>query len=75
MTVTAITMVALLFLIAVGGVLNHRLNVQHGERIAAFPYSDGLPGVARRARRHRRSEADAIAAREEELYGGDIAVR
>lgn len=62
MTVTAITVVALLFLIAVGGVLIHRLNVQHGERIAAFPYSDALPGVGRRARRHRRSEADVIAA-------------
>ncbi|MEU0575841.1 hypothetical protein ABZ465_00730 [Streptomyces griseoincarnatus] len=55
-------MVALLFLIAVGGVLIHRLNVQHGERIAAFTYSDALPGVGRRARRHRRSEADGIAA-------------
>lgn len=53
MTVTAVAV--LLVLIAVGGVLIHRLNAQHDERIADFHYSDALPGIGRRTRRHRRS--------------------
>ncbi|WP_441349087.1 hypothetical protein [Streptomyces sp. NTH33] len=50
---------ALLLLIAVGVVLIHQLNAQHDERIAAFHYSDVLPGIGRRPRRHRRSAVDA----------------
>jgi hypothetical protein len=50
---------ALLVLIAVGVVLIHQLNRQHDERIAAFHYSDVLPGIGRRPRRHRRPAVDA----------------
>ncbi|MEU7722468.1 hypothetical protein [Streptomyces tibetensis] len=57
MLVIAVTV--LLVLIAVGVVLIHQLNRQHDERIAAFHYSDALPGIGRRSRRHRRSPADA----------------
>lgn len=52
---TVIAAAALLLLIAVGVVLIHRLDGQHVERIAAFHYSDVLPGIGRRPRRHRRS--------------------
>ncbi|WP_460106685.1 hypothetical protein [Streptomyces sp. YKOK-J1] len=59
---TAIAAAVLLVLIVVGGVLIHRLNAQHDERMADFPYSDALPGVGRhRTRRYRRSVADAAA--------------
>jgi hypothetical protein len=61
MTVTVITVVGLLLLIAFGAVLIHLLNVQHSERIAGFVYGDALPGVGRRTRRNRRAEADAAA--------------
>ncbi|MGW7546173.1 hypothetical protein ACWGKQ_34465 [Streptomyces sp. NPDC054770] len=55
---TLIAVAVLLVVIAVGVVLIHRLNAQHGERIAAFHYSDALPGIGRRLRRHRRRAAD-----------------
>ncbi|MFF4398862.1 hypothetical protein [Streptomyces sp. NPDC001480] len=55
---TVIAAAALLLLIAVGVVLIRRLNGQHAERIAAFHYSDVLPGIGR-LRRHRRSAVDA----------------
>ncbi|MFE9168309.1 hypothetical protein ACFYNZ_02085 [Streptomyces kebangsaanensis] len=58
---TVIAVAALLVLIAVGFVLIHRLNAQHDERIAAFHYSDALPGIGRRTRRHRRPAVDATA--------------
>ena len=54
-----IAVAVLLVLIAVGVVLIHQLNGQHDERIAALHYSDVLPGIGRRPRRHRRSAADA----------------
>ncbi|WP_067391484.1 MULTISPECIES: hypothetical protein [Streptomyces] len=56
---TVIAVAALLVLIAVGVALIHRLNVQHDERIAAFHYSDALPGVGRRTRRRRRAAGAA----------------
>ncbi|MFJ3302977.1 hypothetical protein ACIPSA_07640 [Streptomyces sp. NPDC086549] len=56
---TVIAVAVLLLLIAVGVVLIHRLNGQHDERIAAFHYSDVLPGIGRRTRRRRRSAVDA----------------
>ncbi|CAM5631999.1 hypothetical protein SHIRM173S_11975 [Streptomyces hirsutus] len=58
---TVIAVAALLVLIAVGVALIHRLNAQHDERIAAFHYSDALPGIGRRTRRHRRPAVDATA--------------
>jgi hypothetical protein len=54
-----IAVAVLLVLIAVGVVLIHRLNGQHAERIAAFHYSDALPGIGRRPRRHGRPAVDA----------------
>ncbi|GHF68997.1 hypothetical protein [Streptomyces thermodiastaticus] len=52
---TVIAVAVLLFVIAVGVVVIHRLNGQHDERIAAFRYSDALPGIGRRrSRRHGR---------------------
>ncbi|WP_308406196.1 hypothetical protein [Streptomyces tricolor] len=56
---TVIAVAVLLVLIAVGVVLIHQLNGQHAQRIAAFHYSDVLPGVGRRPRRHRRPAVDA----------------
>lgn len=55
---TVIAVAVLLLLIAVGVVLIHRLNDQHDERIAAFHYSDVLPGIGRRPRRRRRPAVD-----------------
>lgn len=54
-----IAVAVLVVLIAVGVVLIHQLNGQHDERIAAFHYSDVLPGVGHRPRRRRRSTVDA----------------
>lgn len=54
-----IAVAVLVVLIAVGVVLIHQLNGQHDERIAAFRYSDVLPGIGRRPRRRRRSTVDA----------------
>ncbi|MCP3766986.1 MULTISPECIES: hypothetical protein [unclassified Streptomyces] len=58
---TVLAVAALLVLIAIGVALIHRLNAQHDERIAAFPYSDVLPGIGRRPPGHRRPAADATA--------------
>lgn len=58
---TVIAVAALLVLITVGVALIHRLNAQHDVRIAAFHYSDVLPGIGRRTRRHRRPTVDATA--------------
>ncbi|GAB2815486.1 hypothetical protein GCM10027073_54060 [Streptomyces chlorus] len=58
---TVIAVAALLVLIAIGVALIHRLNAQHDGRIAAFHYSDALPGIGRRTRRHRRPTVDATA--------------
>lgn len=59
MTMTVIAVAVLLLLIAVGVLLIHQLNGQHDDRIAVFHYSDVLPGIGRRPRRHRRSAANA----------------
>lgn len=56
---TLIAVAVLLLLIAVGVVLIHQLNARQDERIAAFRYSDVLPGIGRRPRRHRRPAVDA----------------
>ncbi|MER7181415.1 hypothetical protein ABT404_18360 [Streptomyces hyaluromycini] len=58
---TLVAVAVLLVVIAVGVVLIHLLNVQHDERIAAFHYSDALPGIGRRLRGHRRRTADGTA--------------
>jgi hypothetical protein len=57
--VLVVAVAVLVVLIAVGVVLIHQLNGQHDERIAAFHYSDVLPGIGRRPRRRRRSTVDA----------------
>jgi hypothetical protein len=44
---TAIAAAVIILLIGVGLLLLHRLNVRHEERIAAFHYSDTLPGIGR----------------------------
>ncbi|WP_420707723.1 hypothetical protein [Streptomyces sp. NRRL F-5135] len=54
-----IAVAVLLLLVAGGVVLIHQLNGQHDERIAAFHYSDVLPGIGRRPRRRRRPAVDA----------------
>lgn len=56
---TVIAVAVLLLLIAVGVVLIHQLNGQLHERIAAFHYSDVLPGIGRRPQRRRRSAVGA----------------
>lgn len=49
-----ITVAVILAMIAVGVVVIRRLSTQHDARIAAFHYSDALPGVGRRLRKRRR---------------------
>lgn len=51
---TVITVSVIIGLIMLGVLLIHLLNGQHNERIAAFHYSDALPGVGRRSRKSRR---------------------
>jgi hypothetical protein len=48
---TAVTVAVIIFVIIAGMFLIHRLNAQHDERIAAFRYSDVLPGIGRRNRK------------------------
>lgn len=56
-----ITVAVILAMIAVGVAVIRRLSTQHDARIAAFPYSDALPGVGRRLRkRHRDGAADDV---------------
>ncbi|WP_405725482.1 hypothetical protein OG607_21010 [Streptomyces sp. NBC_01537] len=50
---TVVAVAVIVVAIIAGVVLIHRLNLQHGERITAFHYSDVLPGVGRRHRRRR----------------------
>ncbi|WP_037834537.1 MULTISPECIES: hypothetical protein [unclassified Streptomyces] len=57
---TVITVAVILAMIAVGVVVIRRLSTQHDARIAAYHYSDALPGVGRRPRRSRR-RADGTA--------------
>lgn len=52
---TVITVAAILAMIALGMLVIHRLSTQHDARIAAFHYSDALPGVGRRLRRRHRA--------------------
>ncbi|MEU2162427.1 hypothetical protein QRN89_09240 [Streptomyces chengbuensis] len=47
----AITVSVIIAMIIVGALLIHRLNGRHDERIAAFHYSDTLPGFGRRSRK------------------------
>jgi hypothetical protein len=54
---TAVTVAVIIFVIVAGMFLIHRLNVQHGERIGAFRYSDALPGIGRRTRKNPRATA------------------
>jgi len=52
---------AIIGMILLGALLIRRLNAQHDERIAAFRYSDALPGVGRRrAEPERRRSADGV---------------
>ncbi|WP_039938255.1 hypothetical protein [Streptomyces himastatinicus] len=50
---TVITVSVIIAMITLGVLLIHLLNGQHNERIAAFHYSDALPGVGRRSRKSR----------------------
>jgi hypothetical protein len=45
-----VAVAAIVAAIIAGVFLIHRLNLQHGERITAFHYSDALPGIGRRHR-------------------------
>jgi hypothetical protein len=51
---TVITVVLIIAMIGAGVALVHRLNSQHGARIAAFRYSEPLPGIGRSRGRNRR---------------------
>lgn len=44
---TIITITLIIAMIGAGMILIHRLNAQHDERVAAFRYSDALPGIGR----------------------------
>jgi hypothetical protein len=57
---TVITVSAIIAMIIVGVLLIHRLNGLHDERIAAFHYSNVLPGIGRRDRKGRRSARPAV---------------
>jgi hypothetical protein len=50
---TVITVSVIIAMIMLGVLLIHLLNSRHNERIAAFHYSDALPGVGRRVRKGR----------------------
>ncbi|MDQ0844039.1 hypothetical protein [Streptomyces sp. V1I6] len=56
---TIITVALIIAMIGLGMILIHRLNAQHGERIAAFHYSDALPGTGRSRGKNRRSAEPA----------------
>ena len=56
---TVITVSVIIGMIMLGVLLIHLLNGQHSERIAAFHYSDALPGVGRRNRKCRRPASPA----------------
>ncbi|MFH8367805.1 hypothetical protein [Streptomyces sp. NPDC018031] len=56
---TVITTAVILAMIALGILLIHLLNAQHGQRIAAFRYSEVLPGRGRRSRKPRRPTGGA----------------
>ncbi|MEU0716958.1 hypothetical protein ABZ498_07225 [Streptomyces lavendulocolor] len=51
---TVISVVLIIAMIGAGIALVHRLNAQHGARIAAFRYSEPLPGIGRSRGRNRR---------------------
>ncbi len=56
---TVITVSVITAMIMLGVLLIHLLNGQHNERIAAFHYSDALPGVGRRSRKSRQPASPA----------------
>ncbi|MFF9222159.1 hypothetical protein [Streptomyces viridosporus] len=65
-----ITVAVILAMIAVGVIVIRRLSTQHDARIAAFHYSDALPGVGRRMRkRRRRADGTADEANRDGNYG------
>lgn len=51
---TIILIAAIILVIVIGMRLIHLLNAQHDARIAAHHFSDALPGVGRRSRKHHR---------------------
>jgi hypothetical protein len=53
------TVSVIIAMIIMGVLLIHLLNGQHAERIAAFHYSDALPGIGRRSRKSRRPAGPA----------------
>ena len=60
---TVITVSVIIAMIMLGVLLIHLLNGQHNERIAAFRYSDALPGVGRRSRKSRQPASPRITRR------------
>lgn len=56
---TIITVALIIAMIGAGMILIHRLNAQHGARIAAFRYSEVLPGIGRPRGRNRRPKEPA----------------
>ncbi|SDN32471.1 hypothetical protein [Streptomyces wuyuanensis] len=53
----AVTVSVIIAMIVIGVLLIRLLNGQHDERIAAFHYSDTLPGFGRRSRKGRRPQS------------------
>ncbi|MFI7499176.1 hypothetical protein ACIBVL_11815 [Streptomyces sp. NPDC049687] len=51
---TFITAALIIAVIAMGIALIHQLNAQHDARIAAYRYSDALPGIGRLRAKNRR---------------------
>ncbi|WP_037731985.1 hypothetical protein [Streptomyces megasporus] len=49
-----ITVAVIIGMIMLGALVIHRLNVQHGERITAFRYSDAAPTPGGRGRKSKR---------------------
>ncbi|MFI1047165.1 hypothetical protein [Streptomyces griseoruber] len=75
---TGITAALIIAVIVLGMVLIHRLNAQHDARIAAYRYSDALPGVGRRRAKNRRParpSAPPAAASPEPPCADDVDVR
>lgn len=56
---TIITVALIIAMIGAGMILIHRLNAQHEARIAAFRYSEALPGIGRLRGKNRRPEEPA----------------
>lgn len=50
---TVVTVSVIIAMVVMGMLVIHTLNVRHAERIAAFHYSDTVPGIRRRGRKGR----------------------